>query len=237
MDMISALPEAILHHIQSFLPYEHIVQTSILSKKWKHVYHSCLSIICGRFFSKSRNREILVKNSQNHHLNAISLEKFTVDVQLSDNYQEFKSDINRCLSYAVGSNVKELRLWICCPLPQLVFYVKSIILLVLDSCKLESTARNVTLSSLRKLCLRYFFADDQVINDLIAGCPLIESINIIASQGLKNLVLTNLRKLKELELYDNKLIERVYIDGVNVHPVDIKNVPFYFTLIWPLARI
>ena len=43
-------------------------------------------------------------------------------------------------------------------------------------------------------------------------------------------MLTNLRKLKELELYDNKLIERVYIDGVNVHPIAIKNVPILFYL-------
>lgn len=42
VDRISALRQVILHHILSFLPCEHVVQTSILSKTWKHVCHSCL---------------------------------------------------------------------------------------------------------------------------------------------------------------------------------------------------
>lgn len=74
------------------------------------------SVECGRFFSTSRNRQYLVKNLQNHHVNAISLEKFTVDVELSNNYQEFKSDINRCLSYVAGAPCKNLNLLKLCQL-------------------------------------------------------------------------------------------------------------------------
>lgn len=35
VDKISVLVEAILHHILSFLAYEHVVQTRILPKTWK----------------------------------------------------------------------------------------------------------------------------------------------------------------------------------------------------------
>ena len=55
-------------------------------------------------------------------------------------------------------------------------------------------------------------------------------MNIVASRGLKNLVLLNLSKLKEFKLYDNKWLEWVYIDGVNVHSIYINNVSTLFDL-------
>lgn len=172
----------------------------------------------------------LLKTSLNRYRGDISLEKFTLIIQLSDDLK-FVSSVYRCLRYAVESNVNELKLGFCCPysnypdsyynLPQLVFYAKSMALLELDSCKLESPRGNVILSCLMELCLRHVCADDQVIKDLLSGCPLIEFISIISCQGLKHLELPNLGKLKEFKVYDEYGLERVYIHGVSAHSVDI----------------
>ena len=93
-----------------------------------------------------------VETLLNHYGDDNSLEKFTLIVQLSDDLK-FVSSVYRCLRYAVESNVKGLKLGFCCSygkypdsyynLPQLVFYAKSMALLGLDSCKLESPRGNV----------------------------------------------------------------------------------------------
>ena len=180
--------------------------------------------------SPENTLKCLVKTLLNHYGDDFSLEKFTFIVQLSDDVK-FVSSIYRCLRYAVETNVKELKLGFCCPhsnypdsyynLPQLVFYAKSMSLLGLDSCKLESPRGNVTLSCLRELRPRHVCADDQVIKDLISGCPLIEFISIISCRGLKHLELPNLGKLKEFKVYDEYGLEQVYIQGMNAHSVHI----------------
>ena len=37
-DFISSLPDAIIHHILSYIPTEYAIRTSVLSKRWKHVW-------------------------------------------------------------------------------------------------------------------------------------------------------------------------------------------------------
>lgn len=91
-------------------------------------------------------------------------------------------NIQRCLTYAIGSNVKELKLIVNCTcgnyyLSQLVFYVKSIVALELHYCKLESPRISVTFSSLR-------YEADQVFKDLAARyesflCQGLRSLELI----------------------------------------------------------
>ena len=121
----------------------------------------------------------LLKTLLNRYRDDISLKKFMLLVQLSDDLK-FVSSVYRCIRYAVESNVKKLKLRFCRPyrnypdscynMPQLVFYAQSMALLELDSCKLESPRGNVTFSCLRELRLRHVCANDQVIKDLITGC-------------------------------------------------------------------
>ncbi|PNX99113.1 F-box/LRR-repeat protein, partial [Trifolium pratense] len=43
-DRISELPDPILSHILSFIPTKLAATTSILSKRWKSVWHSVLTL-------------------------------------------------------------------------------------------------------------------------------------------------------------------------------------------------
>ncbi|GAY62628.1 hypothetical protein CUMW_219380 [Citrus unshiu] len=84
--------------------------------------------------------------------------------------------------------------------PQIVFYLKSLHVLDLGSCKLEPPRRTVTLSSLRRLCLSFVYVEDEVIRDMVAGCPLIEYMNIDNCRGFKSLELVGLHKLQEIKI-------------------------------------
>lgn len=102
-------------------------------------------------------------------------------------------------------------------LPRIVYYAKPIVVLELEYCKLDSPASNLTLFSLRELGLFNCTANDEVIRDIVARCPLIECMKIIDFQGLKSLEFLNLGKLKKFVLQNENGLEWVPINGVNVH--------------------
>lgn len=106
-------------------------------------------------------------------------------------------------------------------MPQVAFNAESIVVLELQFCKLESLRNNVTLSSLRKLCSSHVYEDDQVIEDFVAGCPLIEYMHVFDCGGLKCLELPDLNNLKEFKAYDNFRLQRLHINGVNVCSIDL----------------
>lgn len=229
VDRISALPDPILHHILSFVSLKKVAQTSTLSKRWKQVWYTFPSIVFDDYYASFRRQKIFLECLEqtllNRHMDAITLGKFKLTFRLSED-PTVASNMHRCLSYAIGSYVKDLSLSVDYwhrkyTLPQVVFYAKSVVELDLACCKLESPRSNVTLSSLRKLYLRGVVVDDQVIKDLIAGCPLIEYMDFFNCQGLKSLELLNISSLKEFKLLEGDRLERVYINGVNVHSVDI----------------
>lgn len=101
---------------------------------------------------------------------------------------------NQCIRYAIANNVKELELEHMHPLdrwyslPQMVLCSKSVNVLKLQGYKLESLPLGNDLNlSLRKLSLSDVYADDQVMNNLVAQCPLIEDLEFDCCQGFKSL--------------------------------------------------
>lgn len=114
VDRISSLPQLILHHILSFLRLEHVAQTSVLSKTWKRVWHTYPTICFDPYNSTlSRQKRVLKGLEQtllNRHMNAIGLKKLMLSLHLSDD-PKFASNINRCLIYAIASNVEKLSLY------------------------------------------------------------------------------------------------------------------------------
>ncbi|KAK2654518.1 hypothetical protein Ddye_014374 [Dipteronia dyeriana] len=119
VDRISELPEPILHHILSFLPFKQVALTCVLSKKWEEtwkrypVFKIDESILC----EDERYREIRMKllnyleqTLQNRRCKDFtSMEKFSIDTKLFDD-QELASFVDRCICYAIGSNVKMMKL-------------------------------------------------------------------------------------------------------------------------------
>ncbi|KAI9165256.1 hypothetical protein LWI28_010519 [Acer negundo] len=242
VDWISELPEPILHHIYSFLPFKKVVQTSVLSKQWERTWRTypVLEFDSSVFNLDLRDRFLddnggkkeiqrirkrlfngLKQTLRNRCFRDLTrLNKFTIDMQFLRN-PEFSSFVERCIGCAIGSNVKELKLkfltfgyeWY--NLPKIVLCAKSIDLLELQGCKLELPS-NVKLSCLRKLCLSQVFTDDQVIQALVGSCPLIEEMSLSECHGFKKLELVGLDRLNDIKILYNRGIQ-LYNKGIQLY--------------------
>ena len=67
------------------------------------------------------------------------------------------------------------------PLPHCVLVAKSLTVLKLHSCKLDSIRSDISLPSLKRLSLLGIYVDNQIIQNLIFGCPMIEKMRISCS--------------------------------------------------------
>ncbi|KAJ4718035.1 F-box protein [Melia azedarach] len=248
VDRISALPESILQHIMSFLPFRDVVRTSVLSKTWEKAWHTFPDIeFDEKLFGQDLRNLLLLgfdeldsghkrfdqmkrkllnyweKVLQSRRWEMTSLRKFTLKTErLSD--LEF---VHQCIRYAVENNVKVLKLEISLEkdvfynLPQMVLCLKSITVLKLRGFKLESPGSNVKLSSLRELYLSDVDADAHVVENLVGGCPLIEFLSIEFCGGFKSLKLFGLSKLSIIKVQSNSELERMTINAPNARSMAV----------------
>ncbi|KAI9177234.1 hypothetical protein LWI28_012664 [Acer negundo] len=242
-DRISELSDPILHHIFSFLPFRHVVQTCVLSKRWERTWHSSPVLEFDRtIFDRYPSDSIQVNRKLQRRARAlfsclvrilpfrqrgemINIKKFTIDMDLFYD-PEFRSLLVGCICYAIGCNVKELKLKLnslsvgLFTLPVEVFSSKSIEMLELKCCTLESV-KNVKLSSLSKLCLNGVYADDKMIENLVVGCPLIEDLILDSCVGFKSLKVFGLSRLNEIKLVNNYCLGQIVLKTPNVSLLSI----------------
>ncbi|KAL9410781.1 hypothetical protein AB3S75_044538 [Citrus x aurantiifolia] len=247
IDRISNLPEPILHHILSLLPFTQTVQTRVLSRTWKRAWHtfSVLKFDYDFFYQvfpedsndgseagKQKLREIfnyIKETLRIRHNEMIRLMNFSLFVP-GDSLEICLPYIDQCIFYALGCNVKELSLELLgnprFNLPEIILCSNSIEILTLAGLKLESP-RSVKLSSLTKLFLMRVDATNLVLQNLLIGCPLIEYLSLQLCPGLKNLELSGLTKLNKFEVCDAEELQRLCIIAQNVQEVSIQGpLPF-----------
>lgn len=203
-DRISELPDAILHHIFSFLPTRQLVEASILSKRWTHLWESAptFSFSSGDFdptmvgtwrFTNFIDAVLLLRDASDistFHLQWMGEGK---DLEQAD----------RWLRFVVKRNVKwlelQMHLYIDEILPSCVFNCQSLQVLKLEvMCGFIGFPGPVSLPKLKRLEVSYAEFLDDSLQDLLSGCPLLEVLSFehcyftsleICSPELKRLVL------------------------------------------------
>ncbi|KAK7858232.1 putative f-box/lrr-repeat protein [Quercus suber] len=243
IDMISELPDTLLQQILCFLPTKQVVQSGILSRRWKHVWFTVpvLEFDQTCFESKlwcrdrKKTRQIQRKRVELYHCveqnllshcrQGLKINKFTLFMKLTT--RKSVSRLDRWIDYAVKGGIEELNLEFyrsLCKryiLPQRVLLAKSITVLTLRGCRLESLYCDINLPSLQKLSLSEVHTNDQIIHNLVAGCPLIEDMGLESCYGLKNIHFSALSKLMAIKLRYN-ILKKVELEASNLYDAYIQ---------------
>ncbi|KAL4625843.1 hypothetical protein ACB092_05G054100 [Castanea dentata] len=231
-DIISQLPEHIIHHILSLLrDTKDAARTSILSRKWRQIWTS-FSILkfdqqkiqeqegCLEMRNKTKTFKDFVANSLNNHLKRkLSIQKLVLHITSYD--LELAPHMDHWINIAIENNMKELDLHVVVKksryyyLPQTVFASNTITGLRLHGCKLKFRS-NIKLPQLQKLYLHKVHVDQQIVDNLISSCPLIEDLRFVHCTGLQNLQVSSLLKLDRVEVHHCHVPKEIKVNAPNL---------------------
>uniref|UniRef100_A0A803RAT7 F-box domain-containing protein n=1 Tax=Cannabis sativa TaxID=3483 RepID=A0A803RAT7_CANSA len=240
-DRISDLPDSIIIHILSFLPTIVAIRMSLLSKRWRRMWNliKVLNFSVSRdveFFRRPNNQK---NNERKKFFNFVdrclnrpyadtSIEKFTLEVE----YYGGRHRMDRWMRFPLKKNVRELVLHIkraralyC--LPSALLSLRSLTLLKLNGLELTTGSGSpiVNLPCLKELCLFNVVMNDQVLNNLLLGCPCLEKLHVHYCCGLLNPQVLSL-SLESLEYYEcnRYFIQTLTVEARNLQSFEYKGV-------------
>ncbi|CAA7028912.1 unnamed protein product [Microthlaspi erraticum] len=175
VDSVSSLPDVILQHILSTLPTRFAIRTSVLSKRWRHVWSDTPSL--------SFDKYILNADSIHKTLARYTVPKMT-SFHLCISKVENTPYMDRWIKFAISRNVENLSLDV------------RISFMTLSCCSLSWT-------SLKRLSLRCCNLTDESIATILSGCPVLESLALYFFDKLMVLDLSKSVRLRRLEVDSN----------------------------------
>ncbi|KAL5077545.1 hypothetical protein RYX36_016529 [Vicia faba] len=242
INIIDLLPNSLLFKFISLIPFKEAARTSILSKRWLHLWkHSTNVEFNEHYFSKSyesshQQRIIQRRNFvnfmafwiENNKENFI-IEKFSL--RLSDFDHEVDCEIlEKCVDFATKHGVKDLVLDFSDPdwteedfekpealfeLPTKVYEQKALKSLKLFSCSFVETEL-IRLSALREISFAWMELKNDAIKILLSNCKMIESLT------MKKCWISTKFECRE----SNSSLKRIVVDSCNfVSYVLAINVP------------
>ncbi|KAL7000306.1 hypothetical protein U1Q18_001454 [Sarracenia purpurea var. burkii] len=175
-DFLTQLPEPLLHHILSYLTMKDMIRTSVLSKRWRHVWFAVFSYykLPGFLFSSTS-------------LTVLGLIRCLIGFPIN-----FKLDSLKILSleqvHFSGGTANDLIS--CCPILECLSLTNSF-----RSRKDPLCLMNVGLKTL-KICDYSYRSDDR----LTVYAPFVLSFELITNLPMKNYVIKRMRHLQSASL-------------------------------------
>ncbi|KAL7249964.1 hypothetical protein ACSBR1_012031 [Camellia fascicularis] len=223
IDMMSSLPENVLHHILSFLTTKEAIQTSILSRRWQYLWTSISNIDLNDMSSWSNRKKDKGKKKDRYPMCRSSFLDFVERVLLLHDASDIKrlrlrftvvvnsSRLNSWISAAVRHNVEELDLSLPVQtrfvLPCCLFTCDSLVVLKLFmDCPFKPPIF-IHFSNLKTLHLSAVtFSDDNSTQQLFSSCPVLQELELLYC-GWKNLktIIISIPTLKRLAIENEPL--------------------------------
>lgn len=245
-DLISALPDAILLQILSYLHVRDQIRTCVLSKKWRNLwmvspYLDFRKEMMGSRssdFEEERESAIDVFEFINCSLVAhegAKVDKFCISIPY-DHSQACQ--VTSWIRFALRHKVEELYLDFLCGcrcfeefdselmqlyrLPHCVFSSDSLVCLTLKFCQFKFPTP-VSLRSLTTLSLNQMLIASDVLKIFLSGCPLLENLDISDCNRTCGITIKTDQRLKKIRVEDV-----FYMDSSNA-PIEI-NAPMLVCL-------
>ncbi|KAG5516749.1 hypothetical protein RHGRI_037476 [Rhododendron griersonianum] len=201
VDVITALPDALILHVLSFLPIEDAIKTQVLSKRWLHLwtYTTSLVFLLDSYSSDKSVRDFVTFVDRTLFLCTCSkLKKLGVRFAYKSDYA---SNVNLWTRFAIGRGAEELQLDFrhynmydyeddSYLLPQLLYTNSSFKTLKFSVCKVMPKGV-VCWNSLKKLSIGYAELSEDVIEKILVGSPVLEILELYAFYGFDRLHVSN----------------------------------------------
>ncbi|KAK4716022.1 hypothetical protein R3W88_014360 [Solanum pinnatisectum] len=201
LDEINKLPESLLVQIISLLPIKDAFKTSLVSKKWQHLW-TCTDNV------------VLLCNKHSEAENFVSFVDYAFAQRSSSKIRKFYLDfwsiarysfnVKQWLTYVIENQVEDIKLESVFSdmytLPQVLYTCSSLRTLSLSDCAFDLRAV-ISWKSLKKLKLEHVKLYNEVIVKLLSGCPALESLELSLFHSFRRLEINN-PNLKILKLKD-----------------------------------
>ncbi|XP_073303402.1 F-box/LRR-repeat protein At3g58900-like isoform X2 [Primulina huaijiensis] len=235
---ISHLPDCILHRILSYLPTKEVVATSILSKRWKHLWTEVT------YFDFDDSMLYSSQTDFRHPLDVTRFMNFVERVLLVREKSDMKrfrlscrvcfseSSVHEWISAALRHNVQELDLCLFVQepftLPWGVFDHSSLTAVRLEmNCTLQLPTC-ISFPYLRRLhlCL-VTFPNDLLMQKLFSSCPFLEELAILDCEWINmKCISIAIPSLKSLILDDLPFCSVDDLRGCEIK-IDAENLVFF----------
>ncbi|CAG7909110.1 unnamed protein product [Brassica rapa] len=236
MDKISHLPEALLLQILSLLPTKDVVATSVLAKRWKHIWKMVPKLNFDYHLNQSQHETFsenvcrLLLSHKSSVLESLSL-RFILDS--CDGM-----DIGMWIGIAYARHVRELILdvetetrYSNFKFPKCFYNCQTLETLIIKTWILiDIPSSQVCLKSLKKLHLCYVdYKDDESVVNLLSGCPNLQELVIHRNLQVVRVFTIAVPSLQRLEIYDwsygHKMVGSYVVNTPSLKYLKIKGFP------------
>ncbi|KAJ0264361.1 F-box domain-containing protein [Hirschfeldia incana] len=199
IDRISNLPDEILQHILCFIPMKLAITTSLLSRRWRHVWCEIpsLSLDVDTLTAASVNKTLTRYTALNTKSFHLTITAYTQNVPY----------IDRLIKFAMSHNVENLSLdflhyYYEYKLPDFFCNSSSVkqLEINLSSSRMIVPECSVFWTSLHKLSLSWCRLSDDSMAKILSGCPVLEYLTLCNCYGLKVLDLSKSLHLRTLDV-------------------------------------
>ncbi|XVF73672.1 hypothetical protein PTKIN_Ptkin13bG0001800 [Pterospermum kingtungense] len=194
LDKISNLPGNVIDQILSYLPIRDAVRSSVLSRKWRYKWATIPNLVFeDQYLNASSQDQTFIENKLVNIIDHVLLlhkgpiHKF----KLSHRDLLGVTDIDRWILFISRSSIKEfiLEIWkgqLYKP-PSCLFDCQNLIHLELFNCLLKPPLAFKGFKNLKSLDLQHITIVQDVFENLISSCPLLEKLTLMNFTGITHL--------------------------------------------------
>ncbi|KAL7593535.1 hypothetical protein Lser_V15G32377 [Lactuca serriola] len=195
-DRISALSDCLLLEILSRLPStKEAIRTGAISKRWKPLWTLVPTLIFKHDFSHLWFDFVLCVDKALTQCRQLKLKNFQVYTSYYSRVVGFEQQINNWIRFALRCNVEDLNI----RLPGLeakflldqIFFINTCFTdLKLQGCIVNPIGA-ISWKNLRSLCISSGILDEDVIENILSGSPLLETLVLQLCCGFRRIDITS----------------------------------------------